>query len=206
MDRGLRRLLAAVVLLGGVGAALAFRHPSGDRPPVRDGGEKVVLRKQVGPAQGAVPRAEPALPVPPAPAPSPPAPLPLRVDRAAPKRNTLAPMDAGQPPPALAPAYPHARPGPVPERIARAVPVETGARKHRVADGDTLEALAERYLGSASLAVEIFEANRTLLRNPQLLPIGAELTIPPRGARRTTTLESIRRSTLAPIPRATRGP
>ena len=54
------------------------------------------------------------------------------------------------------------------------------ARKitHRIVDGDSLADLAERYLGSASRASEIFDANRDVLISPQLLPIGAELKMP----------------------------
>jgi hypothetical protein len=51
---------------------------------------------------------------------------------------------------------------------------------HRIADGDTLRGLAERYLGSADRHAEIYEANRELLSNPDILPIGAKLKIPPR--------------------------
>jgi nucleoid-associated protein YgaU len=50
--------------------------------------------------------------------------------------------------------------------------------EHRVIDGDTLPALAQRYLGDASRAVEIFEANRDVLADPELLPIGAILKMP----------------------------
>ncbi|MCE5266451.1 MAG: tail protein X [Planctomycetaceae bacterium] len=53
-------------------------------------------------------------------------------------------------------------------------------RTHRIVDGDTLDALAERYLGSASREGEIFAANRDVLMDPKLLPIGAMLKIPPR--------------------------
>lgn len=54
--------------------------------------------------------------------------------------------------------------------------------RHRVRDGDTLEALAAHYLGDRSRAGEIFQENRHLLSDPQLLPIGSLLAIPvPRG-------------------------
>jgi nucleoid-associated protein YgaU len=55
---------------------------------------------------------------------------------------------------------------------------EAGPRKHRVRDGDTLENLAERFLGDATRAQELLEANRESIANPELLPIGAELVIP----------------------------
>jgi nucleoid-associated protein YgaU len=53
-------------------------------------------------------------------------------------------------------------------------------QNHRIVDGDTLAELAERYLGSAARAKEIFEANRNVLSDPALLPIGVELKIPPK--------------------------
>jgi nucleoid-associated protein YgaU len=53
--------------------------------------------------------------------------------------------------------------------------------RHRVVDGDTLTALAERYLGSANRYLELYELNRDKLASPDLLPIGAELKVPARG-------------------------
>lgn len=53
------------------------------------------------------------------------------------------------------------------------------ARIHVVHNGDTLGRLAHRYLGSEDRALEIFDLNREVLDNPHLLPIGAELKIPP---------------------------
>jgi nucleoid-associated protein YgaU len=47
-----------------------------------------------------------------------------------------------------------------------------------VADGDTLTELAKQYLGSANRWTELYEYNRDVLTNPDLLPIGAELRIP----------------------------
>jgi nucleoid-associated protein YgaU len=52
--------------------------------------------------------------------------------------------------------------------------------RHRVVDGDTLPELARRYLGDAGRYLELFEANRNVLSSPDLLPLGVELTIPPR--------------------------
>jgi nucleoid-associated protein YgaU len=59
------------------------------------------------------------------------------------------------------------------------VPLRETAHTHRIVDGDTLESLAQRYLGSADRAAELFDANRHVLSDPRLLPIGAELRIPP---------------------------
>lgn len=41
-----------------------------------------------------------------------------------------------------------------------------------------MAALAERYLGAKEAAGAIFAANRDVLSDPQILPIGAELKIP----------------------------
>jgi nucleoid-associated protein YgaU len=49
---------------------------------------------------------------------------------------------------------------------------------HVVANGDTLEKLAKRYLNDAGRALEIFDLNRDQLSNPHLLPIGVELRVP----------------------------
>lgn len=54
--------------------------------------------------------------------------------------------------------------------------------RHKIADGDTLSGLAQRYLGSADRYHEIFELNRDVLTDENLLPIGTELRIPARGA------------------------
>lgn len=52
-------------------------------------------------------------------------------------------------------------------------------RVHVVHQGDSLDRLAARYLGDESRAIEIFDLNRDVLENPHLLPIGAELRLPP---------------------------
>lgn len=52
---------------------------------------------------------------------------------------------------------------------------------HVVADGDSLEKLAALYLNDPHRGKEIFELNRGILSDPNLLPIGAELKIPDRA-------------------------
>jgi len=47
-----------------------------------------------------------------------------------------------------------------------------------VQPGDTLSDLAQRYYGKASLYMKIFEANRDILTNPDLIKVGQELKIP----------------------------
>lgn len=51
-------------------------------------------------------------------------------------------------------------------------------RTHRVKDGDTLRSVAVRYLRDPERAREIFDENRDLLSDPELLPVGALLRIP----------------------------
>ena len=52
-------------------------------------------------------------------------------------------------------------------------------RTHTIMDGDTLASLAQRYLGDAGRAGEIYEANREVLPEPDILPIGRQIRIPP---------------------------
>ncbi len=51
-------------------------------------------------------------------------------------------------------------------------------RVHVVAAGDTLGGLAKKYYGNAARWNTILEANRALLKNPNVLPLGARLQIP----------------------------
>lgn len=53
-------------------------------------------------------------------------------------------------------------------------------RTYVIHNGDSLERIAARYLGDEGRALEIFDLNRDVLTNPYLLPLGAELTLPPR--------------------------
>lgn len=103
------------------------------------------------------------------------------------KATVLSPIDTGQPPPPLARVFPRhensdeSRWG---AAIGLRLPMgekrpTLGPRVHRVVDGDTLEDLAARFLGDATRAGEIFGANRRLLSDPNVLPLGVELTIPP---------------------------
>ncbi len=49
---------------------------------------------------------------------------------------------------------------------------------HEVVSGDTLSKLAEKYYGDASLYMEIFEANKDALSDPNTIAIGQKLRIP----------------------------
>jgi hypothetical protein len=52
---------------------------------------------------------------------------------------------------------------------------------HRIVDGDTLSRLASQYLGGAEHYMELYAYNRDVLSNPDLLPIGKVIKIPPRA-------------------------
>jgi hypothetical protein len=71
-----------------------------------------------------------------------------------------------------------------PLAAAIAPPTMTAApelRTHIVIDGDSLPKLAGRYLDDPRRSNEIFELNRGVLENVELLPIGAELKLPARA-------------------------
>ena len=95
--------------------------------------------------------------------------------------TVVKPLNVRQSPPPLASSYPetdrpsNSRSG---GSIDMMLPAKGTARTHRIIDGDTLAGLAQRYLGSPGRAREIFDANRNVLSDPKLLPIGAELKIP----------------------------
>ena len=68
------------------------------------------------------------------------------------------------------------------ERFAdhRPLPGRAAAgKRHKINDGDTLAAIAQRYLGAEERYLDLFEHNRDVLATPELLPIGKELRIPP---------------------------
>ena len=49
---------------------------------------------------------------------------------------------------------------------------------HTVVAGDTLSKIAKRYLGEASAYMRIFELNRDVLSDPNVIKVGQELKIP----------------------------
>lgn len=113
-------------------------------------------------------------------------------DSGAPPANSLpvsAPAVAASPPlPAAASASGAPAASPAAPRF------NSPRRRHQVRDGDTLAGLAQRYYNDASLAPELFEANRGVLSDPELLPIGAPLIIP--------ALDDLRRPAAATAPGA----
>ncbi len=51
-------------------------------------------------------------------------------------------------------------------------------RYHMVAAGDTLGHISQKYYGKASQYMKIFEANRDILDDPNLIKVGQKLKIP----------------------------
>jgi len=69
---------------------------------------------------------------------------------------------------------PAAKPVPSPAPAPKPEDVTT----YVVQSGDTLSVLAQRFYGKASLYPKIFEANRDILSNPDLVKVGQKLKIP----------------------------
>lgn len=80
------------------------------------------------------------------------------------------------PAPTAAPAKPQAAPAIGPQ-AAPAPPAEE-ERWHEVQKGETLSGIAKQYYGKANLYNKIFEANRNILNNPDLIKPGQKLKIP----------------------------
>jgi LysM repeat protein len=88
-------------------------------------------------------------------------------------RNTLNTIRIAEPPPA-----PEPEPAPEPPAAAVEADGEPTVRMHEVVSGDTLGAIAQTYYGKASLYMKIFEANRDVLDDPNLIKVGQMLRIP----------------------------
>ncbi len=72
-------------------------------------------------------------------------------------------------------------PAPAPaEAPAAAAEAPVEVTVHEVVSGDTLSGIAKKYYGSGNLYMRIFEANRDVLDNPDLIKVGQKLKIPPK--------------------------
>ncbi len=49
---------------------------------------------------------------------------------------------------------------------------------HEVQEGETLSKISERYYGDPALYTQIFEANKDVLKDPNLIRVGQKLRIP----------------------------
>ena len=86
-------------------------------------------------------------------------------------------LDAQRPPPVAV-----GRTAVGPSRRGRPAPRPQAASTWRVRDGDDLNAIASRVYGTPLAATAIWEANRRILPDPRLLPIGVEIVLPPAAA------------------------
>ncbi len=136
-----------------------------------------------GPRLAYVPPPTPPQPLPP----PPPALAAVGPDLAAGYRPTLQapppPLLDGQAPPPLAVGWTARQPGaftgggwPQPPQVMAEQP-----GIYIVRDGDDLTSIATRFYGHPAAAEAIWHANRGLLRDPGVLPIGAALVLPPRA-------------------------
>jgi phage tail protein X len=188
MNRGAKIVAASVVLASGLVVALLFKQAAPRKlPPGAQDYGQLVLRNTTGPRPAGhvvLPGYETSRPDEPEAAS-----LPHPPDAG--EATFLSPVrSAESPPPPLPRSYPGddssatAHPG---TSVRFVQPggnaVRAPRQTHRIADGDTLRSLAERYLGSADRHAEIYEANRELLSSPDILPIGVKLKIPPRRIR-----------------------
>jgi nucleoid-associated protein YgaU len=180
MDPAVKTALAFCVLLAGICAAMLFRRDPGGAPTASNAAELLLIRQQTAALSSGLPLNQSGR--------SPAWQSPTGASASSRAATVLTPSDHREPPPQLADSYPQvdrpasSRWGKSMEMVLpMATPTDEATRLHKIVDGDTLAALAERYLGSADRAREIFEANRSVLTDPELLPIGVELTIPPRN-------------------------
>jgi nucleoid-associated protein YgaU len=177
-DPAVKLALAFSIILGGFLAAIAFRpNPTaGTNPPTHSWAELMALRNRRLPERNnSAPQAQSA---------ASPIPQPLAESNPPREPKVLAPLDNPPPVPALSSKYPGDG---VPSSTGWGMPIvpvregnqpEKGPRSHTIVDGDTLASLAKQYYGSPDRAMEIFAANREILQDPKLLPIGAEVKIP----------------------------
>jgi len=119
--------------------------------------------------------------------PEPPAPLPPAAigaagpgpDLSAAYRSTLAvpppPLIDGQRPPPVAVGWTARFSREAQQRRELQLPP---AASYRVRDGDDLTGIASRFYGTPAAASLIWQANRGLLADPAVLPIGVELVLP----------------------------
>lgn len=176
MEKGLKIALALAILLGGFFVAQMFRHHVPGRDcPFPASSDTLALRPRTEPGVSGPDELE--RPTRRAPA--------LRAGRRALVPTILTPLVEDDPPPPLAQAFPPTdRCGSSRWGVAMGLPepdrLHALGRTHTVVDGDTLAGLAEHYLGSPERAMEIYAANQDVLGEPDVLPIGVQLRLPPR--------------------------
>ncbi len=191
--RASRLLFAVAIVLAGFCAAWPFRHSPPERPapPDRPAPLSLTLRRPDAPLELA-PHLEPSpatgLQEAPSPQPMDAGDQPAKIARLPDSKSHEAAELARLPtPPALPVSFQpltpvsesvHWKPDPIIQLPRPA----SKPRPYRLRDGDTLEKIAERLLGNAQRAPEILELNRGILMQPDLLPVGVTILLPPRDA------------------------
>jgi phage tail protein X len=196
MQRNSKLVLAGAIVLTGLAISSLFQRERPTAGPMTDPASELVLRDDTGPhylTESPAAAATGTLALPPLPGPPPP-PEVNRPAESGPPMVNLSPFEWVDPaPPAISWSDPTESfdswtvdplpASPEDEEFA-AEDADTGATagarpaSHVIVDGDTLASLATRYLGDASRAHELFEANRDVLSDPDVLPIGRRLTLP----------------------------
>ena len=174
-----RRILGVAVISAGACAALPFRnaavnapsdvHNAAESPGAVTPRNELTLQLTIPTTPVAVPTNQGEREAQSAAAKTMPAPQPQEVRR-----------DELQAPPSIAAAFqPLAATSPAAtEEATPTTNTDEPQQRHRIADGDTLEAIAEHYLGNRDQWLSIFEANDGLLTDRNILPIGKEILIP----------------------------
>lgn len=179
--RASRVAIALGVVVIGLGAALPFRQEPTPQSlikvaPLRPA---LPLRRPDAPLELALPsETSPAREL---------SPPPSELTGQRPSIEQVAPSFGEQlsvaPPPAMPIAFRPITDSLKPTNWKPAPPPQTPApkpRKYILRDGDSLERLADRFLGDAGRADEIFVLNRHVLSRADLLPVGAEILLPPK--------------------------
>jgi nucleoid-associated protein YgaU len=175
VGRRTKLILAAIVVIGGVALAWQYRQRGAEEPadaaPAKPFAATHLAATDSTGNSGPIapPRNSSAAP-------------PATATTALASQSTVA---DGAGTPDLPHAYPGTTGGAVPNSDSNASNSRLGSLSdadqgptHKVTDGDTLAELAKRYLGNAGRWSELYDYNRDVLTNPDLLPIGAELRIP----------------------------
>ena len=192
----------AVVLLLlsiGIGGAMLFRKTASDRvfahqlrslPPLPsrstgDGNKRRVAKTAQSPVQGVpalppkpmhqMPQRQPQRPAVLQPGARPPLPQLSEFG----SNDTITdrtPAVRSNKPVATTPERAGPKPGPSAKRNESKVLTQT----HTIVNGDTLERIARRYLGDASLAEALYQMNRDRIADPNRLPLGKKILIPAR--------------------------
>jgi nucleoid-associated protein YgaU len=204
MSLAKRVLYGVGTMILGVLAALPFRRDAALEPTlVADNGDNVLSLSQGVSLQ--VPGQQATVPLPARPAPPSPHEIPEDANQQAAnqegtERSVQEDVAALAKPPALPDQYrPLFKPATDEDRSGRVAAPAQRLRRHTIHDGDTLEGLAVRYLGDSQRAGEILELNRQVLADPQLLPIGVAIAIPPRGPN-SDAAEPAESTELVPLP------